>query len=72
MEGGPKRPQGTKNRFNYLRTKEALGYIVKLEKTSEINVMHISIKIQSNKYSPDHLEFKINEFLSLNKGGFTE
>ena len=57
--------------YKQLRTVEQLGYIVKLEKSSEINVIHMSIKIQSNKYNSDYLEWRINEFLSSHEGGFT-
>ena len=48
--------------FNFLRTKEKLGYSVRMTKESTYGVSHISIFIQSTKYDPDYCESKINQF----------
>ena len=50
--------------FDYLRTKEKLGYIVKVSKESFLNVSHISIFVQSAKFDPDYIEVKVNDFLT--------
>jgi insulysin len=52
--------------FDDLRTKQALGYIVRLKSTYHRKVEGIECIIQSNAESPEYIWFKINTFFEEN------
>lgn len=59
--------------FSTLRTKEQLGYIVSAVYDNRTHVCGLSIKVQSSKYGPEYLEWRINEFLNSKLAeGFTD
>ena len=49
--------------FKILRTKEQLGYSIRLSKESNADSSSINIFIQSPKFDAHYLEHRINEFL---------
>lgn len=52
--------------FNILRTEEQLGYIVfSMVKTSADNVKNLMFLIQSDGYSPEHVDDRIEAFLVM-------
>lgn len=59
--------------FSTLRTKEQLGYIVQTVPNKMSRVIVGFIQVQSSKYSPDYLEWRINNVLQTIKaeGGFS-
>ncbi|ETW01780.1 hypothetical protein H310_06363 [Aphanomyces invadans] len=48
--------------FSTLRTNEQLGYLVSSGQYISHNVVYVYISIQSNKYSPLHLQARVDEF----------
>jgi len=51
------------SRFQQLRNKEQLGYVVQASFNSQLKVLGGQILVQSGDHGPDFLESRINEFL---------